>query len=158
MGSRGEGRAESSDEPDGNGKIDVDADPEADRDDSAESSNEPQAAAVDAARDAGSGETKADKGTKMIPARLADEYPPDVFVRESGVNGAPVARSKYTKGEFVVRLSGRDRQRSASYYTREVLTRCVVKHSLAELLTDDMPAARVLDLTSASRRSVPARS
>ena len=28
-----------------------------------------------------------------------------------------------------------------------MLTRCVVKHSLAGLLTDDMPAAGVLDLT-----------
>ena len=44
-------------------------------------------------------------------------------------------------------MSGRDRQRSASYYTPEVLTRCVVKHSLAELLTDDMAAARLLTLT-----------
>ena len=44
----------------------------------------------------------------------------------------------HEKGSFVYRLSGRDRQRSASYYTPEVLTRCVVKHALAELLgTDD---------------------
>jgi hypothetical protein len=39
-------------------------------------------------------------------------------------------------GTFVYRLSGRNRQKSASYYTPEVLTRCVVKYSLLELLKD----------------------
>jgi hypothetical protein len=93
------------------------------------------------------GDAKGEKGTWVIPVSLADNYPADVFVREPGVNGAPGKRRRYQKGEFVFRLSGRDRQRSASYYTPEVLTRCVVKHSLAELLTDDTPAAAILNLT-----------
>lgn len=38
------------------------------------------------------------------------------------------------KGTFVYRLSGRDRQRSASYYTPEVLTRCTVRYTLLPLL------------------------
>ena len=38
------------------------------------------------------------------------------------------------KGRFVYRLSGRDRQRSASYYTPEVLTRCTVRYTLQPLL------------------------
>ena len=39
-----------------------------------------------------------------------------------------------TKGTFVYRLSGRDRQQSASYYTPEVLTRTTVKYTLKPIL------------------------
>ena len=42
----------------------------------------------------------------------------------------------YPKGEFIYRLAGRDRQNSASYYTPESLTRCLVKYALKELLKD----------------------
>ncbi|BAU65478.1 hypothetical protein STA3757_28650 [Stanieria sp. NIES-3757] len=42
----------------------------------------------------------------------------------------------YPKGTFIYRLAGRDRQNSASYYTPESLTRCLVKYSLKELLKD----------------------
>lgn len=42
----------------------------------------------------------------------------------------------YRKGEFIYRLAGRDRQNSASYYTPESLTRCLVKYALKELLKD----------------------
>ncbi len=48
-------------------------------------------------------------------------------------NGTP---KMYRKGEFIYRLAGRDRQNSASYYTPESLTRCLVKYSLKELLKD----------------------
>lgn len=43
---------------------------------------------------------------------------------------------KHAKGTFIYRLSGRNREKSASYYTPEVLTRCVVKYALKELLKD----------------------
>ncbi|MEO0970192.1 MAG: N-6 DNA methylase, partial [Cyanobacteria bacterium J06639_18] len=42
----------------------------------------------------------------------------------------------YPKGSFIYRLAGRDRQNSASYYTPESLTRCLVKYALKELLKD----------------------
>ncbi|MBW4532660.1 MAG: hypothetical protein KME09_01855 [Pleurocapsa minor HA4230-MV1] len=42
----------------------------------------------------------------------------------------------YPRGTFIYRLAGRDRQNSASYYTPESLTRCLVKYSLKELLKD----------------------
>lgn len=45
-------------------------------------------------------------------------------------------QKKYDKGKFIYRLAGRDRQKSASYYTPEVLTKCLVKYSLKELLKD----------------------
>src|SRR5690606_24242513 len=41
---------------------------------------------------------------------------------------------KHERGKFVYRLAGRDRQKSASYYTPQVLTQCLVKYSLKELL------------------------
>ena len=40
----------------------------------------------------------------------------------------------YRKGTFIYRLAGREREKSASYYTPEVLTQCLVKHALKELL------------------------
>ncbi len=45
-----------------------------------------------------------------------------------------VTLKRYPAGTFIYRLAGRDRQTSASYYTPEVLTRCLVKYSLKELL------------------------
>jgi len=53
---------------------------------------------------------------------------------------------KYDKGTFIYRLSGRDRGKSASYYTPEVLTKCLVKYALKELLKDKN-ADQILELT-----------
>jgi hypothetical protein len=44
---------------------------------------------------------------------------------------------RYEPGNFIYRQAGRDRQKSASYYTPEVLTRCLVKYALKELLEDE---------------------
>ncbi len=52
----------------------------------------------------------------------------------------------YEKGRFIYRLNGRSRQKSASYYTPEVLTKCVVKYALKELL-QGKKALEILDLT-----------
>lgn len=41
---------------------------------------------------------------------------------------------RYKKGSFIYRLAGRDREKSASYYTPEVLTKSLVKYALKELL------------------------
>ena len=54
---------------------------------------------------------------------------------------------KHPKGRFIYRLTGRDREKTASYYTPESLTRCVVKYALKELIDDDMRAMEILDLT-----------
>lgn len=53
---------------------------------------------------------------------------------------------KYAKGTFIYRLAGRDREKSASYYTPEVLTQCLVKYALKELLKDKA-ADEILHLT-----------
>jgi hypothetical protein len=53
---------------------------------------------------------------------------------------------KYDKGTFIYRLAGQDREKSASYYTPEVLTQCLVKYALKELLKDKT-ADDILELT-----------
>ncbi|MFP8903084.1 Eco57I restriction-modification methylase domain-containing protein [Streptomyces atacamensis] len=89
-------------------------------------------------------------GTWVIPQSEADNYDDEVFVkRPDEITGVP-KRVEHKKGSFVYRLSGRERQRSASYYTPEVLTRSTVRHALAELLDQDgktTPARDILDLT-----------
>lgn len=52
----------------------------------------------------------------------------------------------YKKGSFIYRLAGREREKSASYYTPEVLTKCLVKYALKELL-EDKTADEILQLT-----------
>ena len=52
----------------------------------------------------------------------------------------------YPQGTFIYRLAGRNRQKSASYYTPEVLTKCVVKYALKELLKDKT-ADQILEFT-----------
>ena len=52
----------------------------------------------------------------------------------------------YPKGTFIYRLAGRDRQKSASYYTPEVLTQCLVKYTLKEILKGKT-ADEILKLT-----------
>jgi hypothetical protein len=62
-------------------------------------------------------------------------------------DGSPL---KYEKGTFIYRLAGREREKSASYYTPEVLTESLVKYALKELIgedSEDMSADEILDLT-----------
>ncbi|MBT5934395.1 hypothetical protein [Sulfurimonas sp.] len=54
-----------------------------------------------------------------------------VFNKEDGTIKA------YKIGKFIYRLAGRDREKSASYYTPEVLTKSLVKYALKELLEID---------------------
>lgn len=53
---------------------------------------------------------------------------------------------RYEKGTFIYRLAGREREKSASYYTPEVLTKCLVKYALKELL-EGKTADEILHLT-----------
>ncbi|MGH4015557.1 MAG: Eco57I restriction-modification methylase domain-containing protein [Pseudonocardiaceae bacterium] len=86
------------------------------------------------------------KGSWVVPVSSTEGFDEKWFVQTTNPETGVISRVTYAPGDFVFRLSGRDRQRSASYYTPEVLTRCVVTHSLAELLRDDTPAADVLAL------------
>ena len=89
-----------------------------------------------------------DNGSWVIPINAADEYSDDVFLKEAGSDGQE-HRVIYREGDFVFRLSGRDRQRSASYYTPEVLTEFTVRHTL-HVYFDEHPgitADEILHLT-----------
>ncbi|WP_075833825.1 MULTISPECIES: Eco57I restriction-modification methylase domain-containing protein [unclassified Rhodococcus (in: high G+C Gram-positive bacteria)] len=86
----------------------------------------------------------ADKGSWLVPSTKSGDYDAgDIVWREDRLTGRKDI-VRHPKGSFVFRLSGRDRQRSASYYTPEVLTKTVVKHSLAELITEETTAADIL--------------
>ncbi|MDN5391787.1 MAG: class I SAM-dependent DNA methyltransferase [Pseudomonas sp.] len=52
----------------------------------------------------------------------------------------------HPKGSFIYRLAGRAREKSASYYTPEVLTKCLVEHALKEILPGKT-ADEILNLT-----------
>ncbi|MDR2266765.1 MAG: N-6 DNA methylase, partial [Christensenellaceae bacterium] len=53
------------------------------------------------------------------------------IARHKGAHGQ---NTTYDKGDFIYRLTGREREQSASYYTPESLTECLVKYALRELL------------------------
>ena len=77
----------------------------------------------------------------FIPLRDLEQYSEDERVRnEDGTLRV------HPKGEFIYRLAGREREKSASYYTPEVLTRCLVKYALKELL-EGKTADEILNLT-----------
>ena len=86
------------------------------------------------------------KSAWFVPARDLDDYTEDERVYDKDDEGRRRLRV-HPRGRFIYRLAGRDRQKTASYYTPESLTRCVVKYALRELIPDDMPADRILDLT-----------
>jgi hypothetical protein len=90
------------------------------------------------------------KGTWVVPVDRLHEYDESHYVKREDPDTGEIRLVRHEKGSFVFRQSGRDRQRSASYYTPEVLTRCVVKHALAELLDPGggkTPAKDILKLT-----------
>jgi hypothetical protein len=90
------------------------------------------------------------KGSWVVPLSATEGFNDAWFVKVTDAETGVLRRVTYAPGDFVFRLSGYDRQRSASYYTPEVLTRLVVSHSLAELLDQGgttTPAADILALT-----------
>ena len=80
----------------------------------------------------------------FVPERELDQYDEDERVR-TGPNPTDPLRM-HPKGEFIYRLAGREREKSASYYTPEVLTHCLVKYALKELL-EGKTADEILHLT-----------
>ena len=74
-----------------------------------------------------------------------DRYTEEERVRyESGPKKGELRT--YEKGTFIYRLAGREREKSASYYTPESLTQCLVKYALKELL-EGKTADEILDVT-----------
>ena len=92
----------------------------------------------------------ASKGSWVVPEDVMEGLEEKDFVTvEDEVTGER-RNVTYEKGQFVYRLSGRDRQRSASFYTPEVLTRFTVQQALEELLDQEgrtTSAEEILHLT-----------
>src|SRR5690554_6920975 len=85
-----------------------------------------------------------DTGYFVTRAQL-EEFHDDERVYDH-VDGKKTLRV-HPKGKFIYRMAGRDREKSASYYTPEVLTKSLVKYTLKERLTDELSADEILDLT-----------
>jgi hypothetical protein len=97
---------------------------------------------------AGASPTDETQQSYFVPESEIASYNDDEFVLEEvpeSERGA-TRRKKYEKGTFIFRLAGRDREKSASYYTPECLTQCVVKYALKELLKN-RKADDILKLT-----------
>ncbi|MFG2570441.1 class I SAM-dependent DNA methyltransferase [Streptomyces sp. NPDC048567] len=84
-------------------------------------------------------------GSWLVPKSKIADYDDSVFVRRRDRVTGEELRVRYAPGSFVYRLSGRDRQTSASYYTPESLTRVTVQLALQQLLTDTTEAKDLLD-------------
>lgn len=70
-------------------------------------------------------------GTFLVPySRMSDFDISEVLCNQDGTPAI------LPKGTFVYRLNGRDRQKSASYYTPEVLTRSTVKYTLKTIIDE----------------------
>lgn len=85
------------------------------------------------------------EGTWLVPRMRRNDFRENEILKDDNNHDCIIR-----KGTFVYRLSGRDRQKSASYYTPEVLTRCTVKYTLKPLLEKldkgEMKAVELLDL------------
>ena len=77
--------------------------------------------------------------TYFVPRRRIAEFNPDAVVF------AGTQARIYPKGSFTYRLAGRDREKTAAYYTPEPLARLLVKHLLMERCKD-LSADELLDL------------
>lgn len=88
---------------------------------------------------------KPQDGTFLVPRSRIDDFDTDEILKNDKGETHILP-----KGTFVYRLSGRDRQSSASYYTPEVLTRSTVKYTLKPIIEklerSEMDAQELLDL------------
>ena len=77
--------------------------------------------------------------TYFVPRRRITEFNPEAVVFEG------TQAKIYPKGAFTYRLSGRDREKTAAFYTPEPLARLLVKHLLMERCKD-LAADEILEL------------
>lgn len=83
--------------------------------------------------------------TYLVPRSRRDDFKNNEVLKDEDENDIIIP-----EGEFVYRMSGRDRQKSASYYTPESLTKLTVKYALKHILekveNKEMKALELLDL------------
>lgn len=90
----------------------------------------------------------------FVTTEQLEHFSDDERVFDRDADGYRMLR-RHPRGSFLYRLAGRDREKSASYYTPEVLTRSLVKYALKEVYAeqldplpdDDARAERLLSLT-----------
>jgi hypothetical protein len=75
--------------------------------------------------------------TPLENAYFVTEAQLSEYKEEERVFNSDGTIKEYRTGSFIYRLAGRDREKSASYYTPEVLTKSLVKYALKELLEVD---------------------
>ena len=107
---------------------------EDDGDDEDADSSDDTSEADGAGRKSRASESDADmlENAWFVPRSRIDDYKDDEKVYD--VEDGRRKLRMQPKGSFIYRLAGRDRQKSASYYTPQVLTQCLVKYALKELL------------------------
>lgn len=71
------------------------------------------------------------EGTFLVPLIRRDDFKEEEILKDSE---NPLYDKQIPKGHFVYRLNGRDRKKSASYYTPEVLTQTTVKYTLKGII------------------------
>ena len=111
-----------------------------DDDDEPEDSNEEGGDETENATASGQEHNELEVG-HFVTAEQLKAYKAEEIVAEKDT-GKPRC---HPKGSFIYRLAGRDREKSASYYTPESLTQCLVKYALKELLPGKT-AAEILQL------------
>ena len=87
-----------------------------------------------------------DKADELATAYFVPADDLKDYTEEERVYNDDGTLRSYDKGTFIYRLAGRFRETSASYYTPEVLTQCLVKYALKELLPGKS-ADEILHLT-----------
>lgn len=85
-------------------------------------------------------------GSYLVPRHRIDDFDPKEIYYTDLADETSVLKV-IPQGTFIYRLSGRDRQKSASYYTPEVLTQTTVKYTLKPILERlDKGEIQALDL------------
>lgn len=88
---------------------------------------------------------KPEEGKYLVPRSRRDDFEEGEIYKDSKEQDIILK-----KGTFIYSLSGRDRQKSASFYTPEVLTQCTVKYTLKPIIEKlekgEMKALELLDL------------
>ena len=73
----------------------------------------------------------------FVTAEALQDYKDEEKVYQKGASGER-RLLVHPKGSFIYRLAGRDRKKSASYYTPEVLTKSLVKYALKEVYKEQL--------------------
>lgn len=88
-------------------------------------------------------------GSYLVPRERLDDFHESEIYKDQKADGSEEMKV-ISRGRFIYRLSGRDRQKSASYYTPEVLTQTTVKYTLKPILErlekGEIKALDLLDL------------